>query len=96
MSFIQLLLLNIPTVVLGIVIVSLYVIFSIVGLYIVRSFHPPEKFKLHNDVAGFIFATLGVIYAVMLAFLVIVTWQDYDEAEKNATREDSLRSLLKN
>jgi hypothetical protein len=87
MSFIQLLILNIPTAVLGIVIVSLYVIFSIVSLYIVRAFHLPQKFKLHNDVAGFIFATLGVIYAVILAFLVIVVWQNYDGAEKNATRE---------
>ena len=87
MSFIQFLLLNIPTVVLGIIIVSLYVIFSIVGLYIIRAFHLLQKFKLHNDVAGFIFATLGVIYAVILAFLVIVTWQSYDEAEKNVTRE---------
>ena len=87
MSFIQLLLLNIHTVVLGIIIVFLYVIFSIVGLFIVRAFHPPEKFKLHNDVAGFIFATLGVIYAVMLAFLVVVTWQEYDGAEKNVSRE---------
>ncbi|KAF0160026.1 MAG: hypothetical protein FD159_200 [Syntrophaceae bacterium] len=87
MPFIQLLLLNIPTVILGIIIVFLYVIVSIIGLYIVRAFHPPQKFKLHNDVAGFIFATLGVIYAVMLAFLVIATWQNYDEAEKNVTRE---------
>ena len=87
MPFIQLLLTKIPTVVLGIIIVSLYVIFSIVGLFIVRAFHPPEKFKHHNDVAGFIFATLGVIYAVMLAFLVVVTWQEYDGAEKNVSRE---------
>ena len=87
MPFVQLLLTKIPTAVLGIIIVALYVIFSIAGLFIVRAFHPPAKFKLHNDVAGFIFATLGVIYAVMLAFLVIVTWQSYDEAEKNVTKE---------
>jgi hypothetical protein len=87
MPFVQWLVLNIPTVVLGIIIVSLYVIFSIVGLYIIRKFHSPHKLKLHNDVAGFIFATLGVIYAVILAFLVVVTWQSYDEAEKNVTRE---------
>jgi hypothetical protein len=87
MPFIQLLLTKIPTVLLGVIIVALYVIFSIAGLFIVRAFHSPAKFKLHNDVAGFIFATLGVIYAVMLAFLVIVTWQSYDEAEKNVTKE---------
>jgi hypothetical protein len=96
MSFIQFLLLNINTVALGIIIVSLYVIFSIVGLFIVRAFYPSDKFKLHNDVAGFIFATLGAIYAVILAFLVVVTWQEYDGAEKNVTREaNNITSLYR-
>ncbi|MDD5594320.1 MAG: DUF4239 domain-containing protein, partial [Candidatus Margulisbacteria bacterium] len=75
------------TPVLGLVIVAAYVGFSVLGLFIIRAFFPPHKFKLHNDVAGSIFATLGVIYAVLLAFMVIVTWQNYDEANKNAARE---------
>jgi hypothetical protein len=87
MPIIQLLLLNVPTVLLGIIIVVVYVLFSIIGLYIIRTFHPPQKLKLHNDVAGFIFATLGVIYAVMIAFLIVVTWQDFDEAQKTAAKE---------
>jgi hypothetical protein len=37
-----------------------------VGLYVIRAFHSPAKLKLHNDVAGFIFATIGVTYAVLL------------------------------
>jgi hypothetical protein len=111
MPFIQLLLLNVPTVLLGIIIVVSYVLFSIIGLYVIRAFHPPQKLKLHNDVAGFIFATLGVIYAVLIAFLIIVTWQDFDAAQKNVAKEAnyiasiyrdsspmpvSLRSELKN
>jgi cytochrome c556 len=87
MSIIQLLLLKVPTVLLGIIIVVVYVLFSIIGLYVIRAFHPPQKLKLHNDVAGFIFATLGVIYAVLIAFLIIVTWQDFDQAQKNTAKE---------
>ena len=87
MSFIMFLLLKIPTVLLGIIIVSTYVLLSIAGLFIIRKFHPPQKLKLHNDVAGFIFATLGVIYAVLIAFLVVITWQDFDEAQKNIAKE---------
>ena len=75
------------TPVLGLVIVAAYVGFSILGLFVIRAFFPTHKFKLHNDVAGSIFATLGVIYAVLLAFMVIVTWQNFDEANKNVARE---------
>ena len=31
----------------------------------------------HNEVAGFIFATVGVVYAVLLAFVVIVVWEQF-------------------
>jgi hypothetical protein len=87
MPFIMFLLLKIPTVLLGIIIILSYVLFSIAGLFIIRKFHKPQKLKLHNDVAGFIFATLGVIYAVLIAFLVVINWQDFDEAQKNVARE---------
>ncbi|HEX8036497.1 MAG TPA: DUF4239 domain-containing protein [Ktedonobacterales bacterium] len=45
---------------------------------------PGEK---HNEVAGFIFATVGVIYAVLLAFVVIVVWEQYLTAENNVSQE---------
>ena len=47
----------------------------------------------HNDVAGFIYAVLGVIYAVLLALVVIATWEEFGrarvtvEAEANALAE---------
>lgn len=43
----------------------------------------------HNEVAGFIFATEGVIYAVLLAFVVIVVWEQYLTAENNVSQEGS-------
>jgi hypothetical protein len=47
----------------------------------------------NNDVAGFIYAVLGVIYAVLLALVVIATWEEFGrarvtvEAEANALAE---------
>jgi uncharacterized membrane protein YraQ (UPF0718 family) len=44
-------------------------------------------------VAGFIYAALGVIYAVLLALVVITVWEEYQaaaetvEQEANATAE---------
>ena len=36
----------------------------------------------HNEVVGFIIAVVGVIYAVLLAFVVIVAWESHASAER--------------
>jgi purine-cytosine permease-like protein len=61
--------------------IVVYVAISITSLLIIRKYYPHQKCKPHNDIAGFIFATLGVIYAVLLAFIVVITWQDFDKAQ---------------
>ena len=48
----------------------------------------------HNEVVGFIIAVVGVIYAVLLGFVVIITWEDYSDAEVIVDQEASaLRSI---
>jgi hypothetical protein len=50
----------------------------------------------HNDVAGFLISVVGVIYAVLLAFVVIVSWQKFASAESVAGQEASvLRALTR-
>lgn len=51
-----------------------------------RHVKQPED-ERHNEVAGFIFATVGVIYAVLLAFVVIVGWEQYLTAEDRVSQE---------
>ncbi len=41
----------------------------------------------NNEIAGFKFAVVGVIYAVMLAFAVIVVWEKFSLAESSVTDE---------
>ena len=41
----------------------------------------------NNEVAGFKFAVVGIIYAVLLGFAVIVVWGRYNEAEIAVLRE---------
>lgn len=41
----------------------------------------------HNDVAGFLLSVVGVIYAVVLGFVVIVAWQKYDTAKHDVESE---------
>ena len=50
----------------------------------------------HNDVAGFLIAVVGVVYAVTLAFIVIVTWEEFRDARDVVDQEaGALRSLYR-
>ena len=87
MPIIQSLLFHIPTFLFGFIIIFFYVFSTIIGLIIIRKIYPYDRCKNHNDIAGFIFATLGVIYAVILAFTVVVTWEQFDKADDITGRE---------
>jgi hypothetical protein len=90
MNIIQTLLYYIPTVLLGAGMVLVSVGFSVTGLVLVRKIIPVHKTKLHNDIAGFIFATVGVIYAVMAAFLVVISWQNFDNTTNRLEHEANI------
>lgn len=77
------------TVILGIVIVGASVVLAYVGLVLVRRSVSLERLKSHQEVAGFIFGAVGVIYSVLLAFLVIVVWEQYEEARTNVAEESN-------
>lgn len=46
-----------------------------------------EERRKHTDVAGFIFAGVAVLYAVMLAFVVIVSWEGLGSARATTYSE---------
>lgn len=48
----------------------------------------------HNDVAGPILTTIGTVLAVMMSFMVVGVWQEYDNAAQTAQREASALSDL--
>jgi len=97
MPFIQFLLFNVPTILLGILIILIYASLTILSLVIIRKHYPTHRRKSHNDIAGFIFATLGVIYAVILAFIVVITWEDFDKANEITSKEaNCIASLYQN
>ena len=87
MSVAHYLVANIPAAVLGLIMVAVATTFSTVGVLLVRRFVGFDKLREHNDVAGPIFGTLGVLYAVLLAFVVIVSWENYDRAHMDVVAE---------
>jgi hypothetical protein len=54
---------------------------------IFRRIVPASKLIPHHDVAGFLVAIVGVLYAVVLGFLVISVWSSFDQAQRNADAE---------
>ena len=60
---------------------------AIGGLIVVQSLVPSARRQEYNDVAGFIYAVLGVAYAVLLGLMVVAVWQDWQAAEDTATEE---------
>ncbi len=63
------------SVVYGVLVVCGASVVAVVGLALVQRLVPATIRKEHNDVAGFIYAVLGVIYAVLLALVVIAVWE---------------------
>jgi len=63
------------------------VLVAVVGLLWVQRLVPSDRREGQNDVAGFIYAVLGVAYAVLLAFVVFAVWQDYEAAQTNVESE---------
>lgn len=68
--------------------------FSVGGTLLFRKKFGHEHLSKHNDVAGFIYAVIGVIYAVLLAFVVILVWEDYQDADDKIEQEANTISLL--
>jgi len=52
---------------------------ALLGLYLVRFVAPASWLRANNEVAGNYLQTLGTIYAVLLAFVVFVVWQQHNE-----------------
>lgn len=59
------------------------------GLALVRWKFSAEELRENHDVAFAIFGAFGWLYAVVVAFVVFVTWTGYDDANKNLQLEAS-------
>ena len=53
-----------------------------------------ETLVKNNEIAGFKFATVGVIYAVLLAFSVIVVWEKFNDAQTSVAEEAGATAAL--
>ena len=66
------------------------VLFAVLGVLTARRYIHHHVAEGHNDVLVPLFLTAGVIYAVLLGFLVVGEWENYDAAHANAAEEAAL------
>ncbi|MFI9269486.1 hypothetical protein ACIGXM_01980 [Kitasatospora sp. NPDC052896] len=69
----------------GIIVIVLVVVAA--ALALLQRYVPHHLREAHNDVAGFIYAAVGVMYAVLLGFVVVTVWTNIDAARKTTFQE---------
>ncbi|HYL26963.1 MAG TPA: hypothetical protein VEW74_03950 [Candidatus Nitrosotalea sp.] len=78
---------SLPTEVAGIVVIGGFVLIALAIGVVVQKLTSSEVRTAHNDRAGFILAVIGVIYAVLLAFVAIGVWERFQQAETRTYEE---------
>lgn len=71
----------------AIIMVGLPTLIAMMGPILIRRNVALERLSTNNEVAGFKFATVGVLYAVLLAFAVIVVWEKFSDSENQVAQE---------
>jgi hypothetical protein len=71
---------NDPTWLWGTIIVALFTSAACTGLLIFHRLVDVDVRRAHNDLAGFNIAIISVLYAVLLAFIAIATWESFSKA----------------
>lgn len=73
---------------LGLTVITLLCVTIACGGHILvhRTFRQTD-FIEYNEVAGFVVAVIGVLYAVLIAFVTVIVWQHYQDSEDRAQIE---------
>jgi hypothetical protein len=87
-------LLQLPAPLVGLVVVLITVGFAVLGLVLSRRVLPQRRLIRSGSVAGHVFDLAGVLYAVLVAFVVVVVWEQLNSAENDTQAEAAAISDL--
>lgn len=89
--------LSLPAVLMNTITILISTGLSVTALLIIRKNLNWESFKENHEVGGFLFNALGLIYAVLISFIVYATWSDYDSSLEYCDKEaNSIQDLFLN
>jgi hypothetical protein len=81
------LLLTLPTWLLGGLILGSFALYSVLATLVVERFTRTRRKQGHNEVLGFMFSAVAVMYGVLLALVVFAVWDQFSQAERVVDRE---------
>jgi Protein of unknown function (DUF4239) len=76
-----------PLPLLAVLIIGGVAVLAVAGSLIVRRVFWRPQYPGENEVAGFLYAVIGVIYGVLLAFVVLVVWERFNATDQAVTAE---------
>jgi hypothetical protein len=73
----------------------LFVTISQVGMMLFERYPGFRRLQVDNDVAGIIFGAISTLYSLVLAFVIIACWNDYEDLNQTIEAEtDKLSGIL--
>ena len=86
---------SIPALVVCVFFTAGMVLLSQAGLWLFNRWHKHEKLERENEVAGIVFGAIGLLYSLILAFVIVAVWDDYNDLDKTIGAEtDKLNNIL--
>lgn len=81
--------LQIPSILFFILVISLGAIFGGVSTYILKHHLKLRILRSHNEVTGFFFTAIASFYALLLSFIIFVVWDQLNATADNVSKEGS-------
>src|SRR5215471_2771476 len=85
---------DLPTWLVALIIIGGCTSLAVVLLLLLRERVRASMREMHNDVAGYVFAVIGVLYALLLGFITFASWEHIGAAEDDVQREAAALTAL--
>lgn len=84
-----------PAEVWGVILVGLLILFAHAGLTIFNYWSRKRKVEHNNEVAGIIFGVVTLIYSLIIAFVIVAVWENYEDLNQTIEKEaEDLNTVL--
>lgn len=87
-------LLYVPIWFMVIIVALLSVVIAYIGFYLIHKFYDYEHLAKYHNVTSYLFNAYGLLYAVLIAFVVYINWTDYNNAQNHIYSESNQISNL--
>jgi len=77
---------ELPTLRLGLLVVGVFLIFSLGGLWLTRPW-ARKRWNGYNDLASYYIGAVAVFYAVLVGLIAVATWENYTDVEGVVSNE---------